>query len=690
LKPFFLTTVFILFFFASAISQLQYDATVIRDQWGVPHIYGDTDADAAFGLAWAHCEDDFEDIQLTFMGTKNLLGRQIGPRGALFDYGMQFLEIDSIVTSRYESDLSLAFRNVLKGYAQGVNRFAALHPKKVIRKQVFPITGHDIIKMYTFNTSLMAGLGMAIKAVRDDKVAEYTTINDLGSNAIAVSPEQMIDEKGYLLVNTHLPIEGQRAWYEAHINSNEGWNMLGALFPGGVTAFIGTNPHLGWCHTFNFHNFGDVYLLKINPKNKSQYEYDGEWRNFRTGKAKLVVKLFGQPIPVKRKLFFSEYGPVYKSRSGDYYAFRFPGYTDIRAAEQWFNMNKASNLNEFEAALSMEAVPLFNTVYADIEGNILLHSGGKVPRRDPGLDWQQPIVANTSAYKWEAFLDYEELPTIKNPACGYVYNANQTPLEATGDSCEWKGDFVGLQRFTYNRGEQFRDMLHAHDGPFTEALLDTVKFFTGYVKNGSYQTKFKVLFNLDHKQYPDITYAIEKIKRWNLEGTVDNRDAALMLIIHDYLRQELDMTFGFLMIREAPILEEEAVRAVRYAQRQLLHAHGTLDIPLGQVQFYIRGDRHVPADGLRETARATDTKLFNRGKAVYKVVSGDGYMQKVRFTPQGPELNTINVYGASDDPESPHYDDQMELFSQHRYKVMTLDRAVIERDAERIYKVVSD
>ncbi len=681
-----LLILFLFTFCQALLAQQQYDATIIRDEWGVPHIYGDTDADAAYGLAWAHCEDDFGDIQLTFMATKNFLGRQTGPKGVIFDYGMQFLEIDSIVNARYESDLSPEFRKVLDGYAQAVNRYAVHYPKKVLRKKVFPISGRDIIKMYTLNTSLMAGLGLSLKAVRDDRITDYSSVNDLGSNAIAVAPQKMDDGKGYLLVNTHLQIDGRLAWYEAHINSKEGWNVLGALFPGGVTAFIGTNKHLGWCHTFNFHNFGDVYQLEINPNNKLQYKYDGEWCNFRTGKANLVVKLYGKPLNVKRTLYFCEYGPVYKTRKGIYYAFRFPGYTDIRAAEQWFKMNKATNINEFESALSQEAVPLFNTVYADVKGNILLHSGGKLPRRNPQLDWRQPIKANTSDYKWDELLGYDELPTVKNPSCGYVYNANQTPLEGTGEACNWKGDFIGLQRFNYNRGEQFRNTLTAHKGVFTEKLLDDVKFYTGYIEEGSYRKKFKALYQLDSKKYPELTYAIEKIKRWNLLGTTDNIDAALLMIMHDYLCEELDMTFGFLMARDELIKEEEAVRALRYAQRQLLKAFGTLDVPLGSVQFYIRGDKRMPADGLRETARATDTKLVNASKARYKVVSGDGYIQKVRFTEDGPELMTINVYGASDDPNSPHYDDQMELFSQHKYKEMTLDRATIERNAKRIYK----
>ncbi len=530
----------------------------------------------------------------------------------------------------------------------------------------------------------MAGLGLALKTVREDNIDTYFSVNDVGSNAMAIAPKRMEDNKGYLLINSHQPNEGRFAWYEAHVHSNEGWEMIGGIFPGGISIFVGSNPNLGWAHTFNYHNFGDIYLLEINPENKNQYKYDNEWRNFEKDKTRLVVKLLGIPIPIGKKLFNSAYGPVFKTKHG-VYAFRFPGYTDIRAAEQWFKMNKAKNLEEFEAALKMRAVPLFNTIYSDKEGNILYHSGGKIPVRDTSLNWSYPITSNSSKHKWTEILPYKAMPTIINPSCGYVFNCNNTPLIASGGTCNWDGDFIGLQRFNYNRGQQFDIMLKNRNGKFTEAFLDSVKFNTGYTKNGIYSTKFKALLNLDESKYPEIADAIKKLKTWDLQGGVDNKDAALVMVAHDFLRQKLNVTFGFLMVREENISDEDAVWAIKKAKKFLIRKHGSIDVPLGEVQRIIKGDKSFPADGLREVPRAMDTKLYKKRKGIFKVVGGDGYIQVVRFSKDNVEIKSINIYGASSNEKSPHYNDQMELFVKRQYKSMTFDKQQLLKEAKSVY-----
>lgn len=661
------------------------NVTIARDSFGVPHIFAKTDAEVAYGLAWAHSEDNFKDMQLTLLAAKGMLGRVEGTDGVLFDYAMQFLEIDSIVEARYETDLSPHFRGVLDGYVQAVNDYAAKYPKEVILKKAFPVEGKDVIKGYVMNTSLMAGLGMALKAVRDNKINEFFSANDVGSNAVAVDPKHMADGKGYLSVNSHQPIEGRFAWYEAHVNSEEGWNMIGGIFPGGISIFVGSNPHLGWAHTTNYHNFGDIHLLEINPKNKNQYKYDGQWREFHTKKGKLKIKLAGVVIGVKRKLQWCEYGPVFKTKHGSY-AFRFPGYMDIRAAEQWFNMNKATNFKEFETAIQMQAVPLFNIVYADVDGNIMLHSGGRVPLRNPKLDWTFPVTAATSAYKWDQIVPHYQMPHVINPGCGYVFNANNTPLKATGDSCEWKGDFVGVQRFMYNRGDQFDRLMKEAPQPFTVERMNEIKFNTSYAPNGTYMSHFKAMYTLDETKYPDIADAIRKLKNWNLSGDADNKDAALALVIHDKLRLKHDVPFAFLMIQKQVVSEEDAVWAIREAKKFLLKTHGTMDVALGEVQRHIRGDVSLPAHGLREVSRAADGVLYDKKAGIYRVKGGDGYIQIVRYSKEkGAEILSVNAYGASDRPDSPHYTDQMEMFTNQQFKPMTFDKAVILRDAKKVY-----
>lgn len=664
------------------------DVTIIRDKFGVPHIFGKTDADAAYGLAYAHSEDNFVDMEEAVMAGKGLMGSYKGKDGVLFDFGLLFLNIDSLVEARYELDLSPEYRKVIEAYAQGLNDYADSHPKEVILKKAFPVTGKELIKSSTLSVSLMAGLGMALKAVNENRIEEFLGANEIetgtGSNALAVAPEKMEDGTSYLLVNSHQPIEGRFAWYEAHVVSEEGWNCVGGLFPGGSTVFVGSNPNLGWAHTFNYHQFGDIYQLEINPKNKNQYKLDGEWRDFYIRKIKLKVKIIGMKIPVSRKVKWCAFGPVFENKYGSW-AFRFPAYNDIRATEQWFKMNKAQNYGEFTEALKMQAVPLFNTVYADKDGNILLHSGGKVPKRNPKLNWKAPLTENTSNYKWTEILGYEQLPHVENPECGYVYNANNTPLECTGDSCNWNEYFPGLQTFMYNRGERFKDLMESHEGKFTEEDLDRIKYDMRYHPNGIYEKQFAALYNLDETKYPEIADAIQTLKRWDRNGNVDSKEAALAMVTHDFLRKAVNGPFALLMIRKEKVSEEMAVDALRKAKKLLVKTHGSINVPLGTVQRLIRGDVSLPAHGLREVPRATDTKLHDKKKGIYKVTGGDGYIQVARFSKDGAEIRSINAYGASNREYSPHYTDQMEMFTNHEYKKMPLDRTTLEKDAERVY-----
>lgn len=664
------------------------NVTIIRDTYGVPHIYGKTDADAAYGLAYAHSEDNFKDIQEAVMAGKGMLGAYLGKDGVLFDFGMRLLRVDSLVDARYETDLSPEYRAVLSGYAQGLNDYAARHPHEVINKKAFPVTPQELVKSSTLSVALMAGTGMALKAVNENRIEEFFGSNEFfgtGSNAMAVSPERMEDGKGYLLVNSHQPIEGRFAWYEAHINSNEGWNIVGGTFAGGSTIFVGSNRDLGWAHTTNYHQFGDIYKLNINPKNKNQYRYDGKWVDFYSDKVKLRVKVIGMVIGVSKKIRFSKYGPVWKTKHG-VYAFRFPGYMDIRAGEQWYKMNKATNFKEFDEAIRMQSVPLFNIIYADKEGNTLMHSGGAVAKRDPKLNWMPPITSDDPAYNWTEILDFDQMPNVTNPECGYVYNSNNTPMHCTGDSCNWDAPFPGIQTFEYNRGERFGYLLaEMGERKFTEADMNRVKYDASYHPTGTYAEKFKVMYSLDETKYPDIADAIRSMKAWNWSGSdITDVHAGLAMVVHDFLRMEVNGPFALLMIRNEPLSEEMAVGAIRKAKKLLLKTHGSIDVPLGDIQRLARGDKSLPAHGLREVSRATDTKFDKKG-GVFKVNGGDGYIQIARFSKNGTEVKSVNAYGASNHSDSPHFNDQMEMFTEHRYKSMPLDRAGVEKMAQRSY-----
>jgi acyl-homoserine-lactone acylase len=660
------------------------NVTIVRDTFGVPHIYGKTDADAAYGLAWAHSEDAFKLIQYNLLASRNKLGSVLGKNGVLLDYAMQFFGVDTLVRNRYESDLSPQFKRVLEGYVTGINDYAARHPEEVLVKEVLPFTAYDVIKGYVCTGILLAGAGLDLKALKDNLTREFFQPNDVGSgsNAMVIAPSRTEDGKTWLLVNSHQPIEGQMAWYEAHINSEEGWNCLGGLFPGGVTIFAGCNEYLGWAHTTDYHNFGDVYRLKLS-KNKERYFYDGQWRDFTYRTVHLKVRLGKIILPAKRTIPLCEYGPVFKTKHG-WYALRYPSAMDIRGAEQWYRMNKAGNIREFQAAVKMDALPLFNITYGDKDGNIFFISEGRLPWRDSTLNWNRPVDGTSSIYKWTSMLPYERKIKYENPSCGFLFNCNGTPLQATCYAENSKDYFVGLQQFTYNRNERFSRLLNEHSGIFSWEDFKSIKYDKSYDSAGRYMRNFRALYTLDASKYPDLKELILKLKSWSLEGNAADRNASIAMLFNKFISANMNLPYAFLMIRERSLSETEVVTALRKVKAYLMDHFKSVDIALGDVQRIIRGSRNFPVSGLSEVPRAVDTRFDSQCKC-YKMTAGDGYHQFIRFGKNGVEINSVSPFGASTHPDSRHYTDQMELFVQEKTKRMSLEKEEVLKSAERIY-----
>lgn len=349
-------------------------------------------------------------------------------------------------------------------------------------------------------------------------------------------------------------------------------------------------------------------------------------------------------------------------------------------------MNLATDFSSFEKALRIEGITSFNIIYADKTGNIYYQSNGAYPLKDPRLNWRNPIKTNTSQMKWTALLPFEKKPAILNPECGYVFNANNTPLECTGDTCDWEGYFPGLQLFTYNRGERLDELLQEQVYPLSWKKLLDIKFEKKYHPSGSFVDRFKNVFNLSSAQYPHIAQAIIQYKNWNLDNTIENKEATLAMLTHYFLKERMKMPFAYLMIREQPIPEEDAVWALTQSQKLLRKKFGTLEVPLGQAQRHIRGKVSYPVGGAYEVLRATSPHLYNKPEGLFRNIGGDGYIQMIRFSKDGlPEIETVNAYGSSARPESPHYTDQMLMFVEERFKTMTLKKEEILKSAKIIY-----
>jgi acyl-homoserine-lactone acylase len=287
--------------------------TIARDSFGVPHIFAKTDPEVAYGLAWAHAEDDLANIETMILYGKAKLGTAIGRKGAEADYVVNLMRCRQVVEDQWGT-LSEDFLALIKGYTEGLNAYASAHPDRVRYKASFPFNEKEYITAVVFSVSIFCGLDRLLPQLFGNNVATIPGFSSEGSNAFAFHPSRTTTGEAILTINAHQPLEGPTAFYEAHLQSEEGWNILGGLFPGGCLVFHGTNENLGWAHTVNYQDKIDLYQLEMNPANSNQYKFDGEWQTLEAKKIKLRVK--GVPVAVGRTIYWSKYGATVKTKQG--------------------------------------------------------------------------------------------------------------------------------------------------------------------------------------------------------------------------------------------------------------------------------------------------------------------------------------------------------------------------------------
>ncbi|WP_170110464.1 penicillin acylase family protein [Flavilitoribacter nigricans] len=679
-----------LFFFFTVSAQVDPERiTIARDEWGVPHIFAPTDAEVAYGFAWATAEDDFRTIQEQLLPVRNLAGLVMGKQGAFMDVAVHLMDSKEIVEERFESDLSPEFREVLAGYAAGINAYAAAHPQEVLHKKLFPVHPKEIIEIYILGMSLMSGIDRDLGAILQERLPVITSEEGRGSNAFAISRQKTRDGKTYLAINSHQPMEGMNSWYEAHLCSEEGWNILGATFPGGVSIFLGANPYLGWAHTVNHGDLADVYQLTMHPENEDQYRFDGEWLSLEPYHTKARIKLLGLiPVGAKQKFYKSKYGVTFKTGQG-VFALRFPANRDIRAAEQWYRMNKATDWESFRAALNMQAIISTNIVYADRDDHIFYVSNGRFPVRDPKYNWRGVLPGDTSATLWaDNYYPLDSLAQVLDPAAGYVYNCNHSPFLSTAPEENPRPDQVPATmgyrpaEVQTNRGVRFAELIEQYDQLDYEDFKK-IKYDVSYTSPLEAYPRLEPIFHLAAEKYPDIRAEIDLLHNWDRAATLESHAASLFIVSLKYLQQHPQLR-GESSLRTGPELDEaKLVEAIRHSRDYFQEHFGSRTVPLAQLQRHSRGDVSLPMPGAPDVLGAIYSQTQKNG--VIRPFVGESYIQLARFSEQGVELETVNAFGASSKAGSTHYTDQMPLFTQQQLKTMTLDKEKILAEAKRIY-----
>ena len=665
------------------IKNYHYDVTIHRDIWGVPHIYGERDRDAAFGLAYAHAEDDFETIQDVLLALRGNLASVKGKESAAVDYLVGLLKVWKTIEQKYESELSDDIKYVCQGYADGINRYIEKHPSEAI-KGIYPISGKDIVAGFVFRTPLMFELDWYIKELMKDKkptFSDYSQNNSefsmYGSNVFAVGPDRSEDKHTRISINSHQPWTGPVTWYEAHIHSNEGWNMSGGLFPGSPVIFKGYNENLAWSHTVNDPDLVDVYELTINPDNENEYLMDEKWLSFEKEILPIKVKLWGPfSWTFKRELSWSIHGPVIETEHG-LYALRYSGANLIGQVEQWFRMNKSSNLKEFKEAMNMMQIPMFNTLYADKVGNLFYIYNGLIPKREEGYNWKGILPGNKKKFVWNSYYSFDELPQSTNPESGYLQNCNSTPYLATvgkGNPKKILPVNTGIEEFQTNRAYRANE-LYGTDKSISRDEFYEYKYDTYYSQNSVMKYALDRFLNDIKTEDPLLLGGVELLKNWDLGNQKDNKAAALALLT-------FKITYDINAFKyDYNALLNRFKESITFLNKEF----GRIDVELGELQILKRGEVILPLDGGPDILRAIYSKMIDNRRVARH---GDCFFQMVEWDQNGKiSAESIHQFGSATlDETSVHYHDQAYLFSQMKMKPSWLELDSIKKYLKISYK----
>ena len=675
-----------------------YSAEIIRDDFGVPHIYGKTDADVAYGVAVAHAEDDFFTLQDVIAMSRGRYGAIAGEEGAAFDYAYHLLDARGLAEREYPR-LPEDTRALFDAYAAGLNEYAAAHPGEVKLGNLFPVDGTDVAAGFALRQPFFFGLGNIIEPLvsgkplnrehgpaipvadggsavptadgsetPSERAPDQARAHPLpwgedgalaGSNAFAVTPEKS-GGPTILVSNSHQPWRGGVAWYELVVESEEGWHYAGANFPGSPFPFLGHNEHLGWTNTVNTPDMVDVYRLEMS-EDESRYRIGGEWRDLEATTVTLPVKLGPVTLPIRRTVYRSVHGPVIRNDDG-FFAIRYGGIGNLGQLDAYYRLNKATDLEQFETILARMDIPSTNFIYGDKAGNIAYIYNAALPDRVKGYDWRNILPGDDPRAIWSGPVSYERLPRYVNPASGWIYNANNTPYTAAGAGSDLAPeDFapeLGVELKQTNRSRRAWKLMSEAE-TLDRATLEAIKYDTAYDRAGYVARLWDELQALDLSDDAELADARDMLMGWDFTAdSVGRADALALLMIREFMSSSYQN-------KPWPDARDELARQVAH----LTEHFGRIDPPMGEVLRLRQGDVDLPLDGGSDTLRASTTWDVDEDGRL-SVRHGDSFIQWVEWLPgERVSSRSIQPFGAATTrPASPHYTDQAMLFVQHRLK----------------------
>lgn len=693
--------------------------TIYRDSYGVPHVYGPTDASCVFGYIYAQAEDNFWQIEDSYIRGLGRASEVYGDRTLSDDMLNRALEIPRLAKAEYDRTTGRA-RELSDALADGLNYFLAHNPQVKPRLIThfepwysFAFSRFTIYQQFIYGKSglkvdeiksAVQALDSTGAAAGSSTVSLNIPLNGLdepqeeaivGSNMWTVTPSKTTSGHALLFINPHQPFFGPGQWYEGHVHSGEGWNLSGASFFGSPYPSIGHNEYLGWSHTVNDPDIVDLFIEKFDDaKHPLSYQYGSDHRLAIEWTDTISVKTAKGVEPRGFKFRKTHHGPIVSVREGKPLAVRLARLEEGGWIDEWYKMGKAKNMAEFKAAMSMCAIPMFNAMYADRAGNIFYIYNGAVPKRSTKFDWSKPVDGSNPEAEWNGYHSFDELPQLTNPKTGFMQNCNQTPFTTTADGNPAKDGYPNyMTKETDNaRARISRRILSTHEkfsfDDWARAGLDTT-VLESETQIPLLVADWEKLKTVDAPRAQKLAGAIAELKAWDHVSTIESKAMTLFALTFERAGRLLGQKVKDDWLR---------IRALEEVVADLKRDFGTWEVAWGEVNRLQR----IQSGGELETFSDARPSLpiagapgpvgivnnfYTRpveGQKRRYGVAGTSFVSVVEFGPK-VQARSLLVFGESADPKSPYNFDQAQLYSKKQFKPAWFTLPEIKANSKRVY-----
>lgn len=689
--------------------------TIIRDTWGVPHIYGKTDADVVFGLLYAQCEENFNKVEENNLEMLGRLGEVYGESQLYSDLQMRLIYDTAAAIADYKRS-PVWMKKLLDAAADGVNYYLYRHPEvkpaalthfepwfallrtngSISATQNGGITINDMRELYPVKNNTTSFI---------EKKVPFYDVNLSGSNGFAVSPQKTTSGNAILYINPHVSFYYRT---EVQLVSEEGLNAYGAVTWGTFFVFQGFNQYGGWMHTSGITDVADLFIEKKVEKDDTIFtRYDDQL---------IPVKI--KPVTVRYKkgngfeeqhftAYYTNHGPVMGSRNGNWLSLR-ENNRSLNALMQSWLRTKTKGFEDFKKVMNLRSNTSDNTVYADYKGNIAYWHGNFVPKRSKKFDYSLPVDGSTSESDWKGMYELDQIVHVYNPATGFIQNCNSTPFTVSGASSPKKANYPV---YMAPDGENFRGLNAAR--LLSKANHLTIDKMIGEIGYSHYLAAFDILIPVLVADYDSLSASdtlkkhlaepISLLKKWDRNSSASSVASTLAIEFGYRFLQKLQPVKNQyettnavqqLLSATGSTTSNERLLMLAETMKDMERRFGTWRTPWGEVNRYQRS-----ADGKFDDAKpslpvglAASTfgslpsfvsRRYSNTNKRYGY-NGNSFVACVEF---GKKVKAKSVVtgGQSFDPSSKHFTDQAEMYINGQFKDVFFYKEDVLKHVERKY-----